>query len=104
MNAFAVWSCECIDSGAWANKIEVHGEDAAMIGAVGNVLANAFGVIVPFMGVALHSRTGSWVPHLAFGALLKLVATVAYLATATLEDARTTLARPLLQQPLLQRP
>jgi hypothetical protein len=36
------------------------------IGAVGIVLANAVGVIVPFMGVALHSRTGSWVPHLEF--------------------------------------
>lgn len=82
-----------VDSGAWASKIEVHGEDAAMIGAVGNVLANAFGVIVPFMGVALHSRTGSWVPHLVFGAVLKLLATAAYLATATLEDARTSLQR-----------
>jgi hypothetical protein len=64
-----------------------------MIGAVGNVLANAFGVVVPFMGVALHSRTGSWVPHLALGARLKICATAAYLATATVEDARTTLSR-----------
>lgn len=64
-----------------------------MIGAVGNVLANAFGVIVPFMGVVLHTRTGSWVPHLAFGAALKLMATASYLMTATLEDARTTLAK-----------
>lgn len=64
-----------------------------MIGAVGNVLANAFGVIVPFMGVVLHSRTGSWVPHLVFGAALKVVATIGYLATATLDDARTTLQR-----------
>ena len=47
---------------------QIHGQDAAMIGAVGNVLANAFGVVVPFTGVWLHKRTGSWLPHLVLGA------------------------------------
>jgi hypothetical protein len=44
-------------------------------GAVGNVVANAFGVLVPWMGVLLRQRTGSWLPHLLFGAALKLLAT-----------------------------
>jgi hypothetical protein len=80
-------------SGAWANEMEVFGADAAIVGAVGNVVANSFGVIVPFMGVWLRQSTGSWLPHLVFGATLKLLATAMFASGATLEDARTSLAR-----------
>ena len=80
-------------SGAWANEIEVHGADAAMIGAVGNVLANAFGVVVPIMGVWLRQRTGSWAAHLMFGAACKVLATLAYVSSVTLDDARTSLKK-----------
>ena len=31
------------------------------------MLANAFGVVVPFLGAMLRARTGSWLPHLVLG-------------------------------------
>ena len=104
-------------SGAWPNYYEVGGEDTvgkrflhrkfknfskkkwffpaqAMLNAVDNTFASSTAIVVPYMGFGMLSATGSWVPHLAFGALLKVVSGLMFMKDASVTPVREQLAGP----------
>ena len=104
-------------SGAWPNYYEVGGEDTvgkrflqqeiqefffqttncvfysvqAMLNAVDNTFASSTAIVVPYMGFGMLSATGSWVPHLAFGALLKVVSGLMFMKDASVTPVREQL-------------
>jgi hypothetical protein len=85
-------------SGAWPNYYEVGGEDTAMLNAVDNTFASSTAIIVPYMGFAMLNLTGSWLPHMAFGALLKLLSGAAFAKDAQVKTAREQLEEMQKQQ------
>ena len=82
-------------SGAWPNYYEVGGEDTAMLNAVDNTFASSTAIVVPYMGFGMLSATGSWVPHLAFGALLKVVSGLMFMKDASVTPVREQLREEL---------
>jgi MFS family permease len=80
-------------SGAWPNYYEVGGEDTAMLNAVDNTFASSTAIVVPYMGFAMLNLTGSWLPHMAFGSLLKIISGVMFAKDASVTTAREQLAQ-----------
>ena len=78
-------------SGAWPNFMEVGGEYSAMLYAVDNTFAQQTAILVPFMGIGLQRLTGSWLPHLLFGAALKLISGTMFLLNASVTPAKEQL-------------
>ena len=62
-----------------------------MLNAVDNTFASSTAIIVPYMGFAMLNLTGSWLPHMAFGALLKLLSGAAFAKDAQVKTAREQL-------------
>ena len=76
-------------SGAWANYMEVGGEDTSQLNAFYNTIAcSVGGPLVPFLGFWLRGRTGSWVPQIALAASLKLLSGAVYFCWASVKPAR----------------
>ena len=79
-------------SGAWPNFMEVGGEWSAMLYAVDNTFAQQTAILVPFMGIGMQQLTGSWLPHLLFGAGLKLLSGGLFVLNASVTPAQEQLA------------
>ena len=67
----------------------------AMLNAVDNTFASSTAIVVPYMGFGMLSATGSWVPHLAFGALLKVVSGLMFMKDASVTPVREQLREEL---------
>ena len=78
-------------SGGWTSFMEIGGPDAAVINSVSNSVANGFGFIVPHMGLYMRRATGSWLPHLVFGAVLKALSGLYFMRCASDRTARELL-------------
>ena len=55
--------------------------------------ANGFGFVVPHMGLYMRRVTGSWMPHLLFGAALKVLSGVYFMRYASDRTARELLEK-----------
>lgn len=69
--------------------LEVGGRDAAILSSVGNCAANGAGLWTPPLSVLLrHLSGGSWLPHVVFAGVFKLLTAVYYAGTVQLYPAR----------------
>jgi len=53
-----------------------------VLNAVDNTFASSTAIVVPYLGFALLNLTGSWLPHMAFGSMLKLISGAAFVKDA----------------------
>ena len=73
--------------------LEVGGPDAAILSSVGNCAANGAGLWTPPLSVLLrHLSGGSWLPHVVFAGVFKLLTAMYYSGTVKLKPARDGVA------------
>lgn len=84
-----VTATQCVyGSGHIPNYMEVGAADVGVLKAIGNTVANAPGVVIPALGVALRQRfNGSWIPLLALVGAFQVTAGTVYACLASVESA-----------------
>jgi hypothetical protein len=80
------------------HRMEVGGQDTAVLTSVSNSLAQIPAVVVPALGLWLRKRTGSWVPQYAWVAAFQAVTGLLWLRFCSCTPAREQLEEQRARQ------